>query len=374
MIDLFRFVSAAAADREAQRWYDSVDRSEKVGAKHHIVPRMVLKRFANAKEQLYVRDRETGRGMLRNIGDLAVRDFNTVVAKDAKLDSSLESLLSVVEGAAAAVIRTHLDAEAFTGARPLTVEDRFKLDTFVAFQSLRGMRQRRAYELAADYGMKLLNQQHLTADDIENLDIIPHPNEFIQLSAQLAELAQRALSARPLSFIRIDRPLFIIGDEPVLLLRDGPLPPVDLNGYPNVTIPGLDQTNIIQLQSGGGVGLANADAVILPVSPRVAFMYGPHGSSSVAESRVATKFQGDEAEEVAMELNVAVAERAVSWVAAHPEHPTLREMNLPSPIPILQVIDGGSPIARRTNAQTRRRPIRRVRPGDVHDVPGAELG
>ncbi len=371
MIDLFRIVSARASDHEAQEWLNSIDRTEKVGAKRHIVPRMVLKRFSNANGQLYVRDRETGDGNLRNAGDLAVRDFNTVVSNDAKLDSSLESLLSVVEGAAAGVLRSHLDAEAFARSRPFTAEERFKVDTFVAFQSVRGMRQRRAYELAADYGIKLMNQQNLTADDIENLVLVPHPNEYIQLSAKLSERAQETLAARPVTLVRLDRPLFIISDAPVLLFHDAPLPQADPNGYPNVTGPGIDPKNVIQLQSGGGVGMANADAVIMPVSPRAALVYDPFRDPRSARPQI---FRGDEADEAAAEVNAAVVDRAVSWVAGHPEHPSFSGMTFPPPTPLLQVIDGGSAIGQRTNADTRRRPLRRVRRSDVDDVLQANSG
>lgn len=365
--DLFRFTSARASDREALQWLQSIDTTEKVGAKHHIVPMMILRRFSNPKGQLYVRDRASGAGNIRNANDLAVRDFNTVVTKDAKLDSSLESLLSVVEGAAAAVIRSHLDAEAFARPRPFSAEERFKIDTFVAMQSVRGMRQRRAYELIADYGIKLLNQENLTADDIENLSIVPHPNEYIQMSAKLSERAHETLAARPVTLVRIDRPLFIIGDEPVLLLRDdSSMPEASRRGYPELTGPGIEPENVIQLQSGGGLGMGNADAVIMPMSSRAALVYGPTGHSGSTAPRA---FRGDEADEAAAEVNAAVLRRAVSWVAASPQHPTFHDMTFPPPVPLLQIADGGSAIAQRTNADTRRHPMRRLRPSDVHDVP-----
>lgn len=283
--DLFRFAPEQASLRQAQQWLDSIDRNEKVGSKHHIVPVMILRRFANSKDQLFVRDRETGDGGIRNVNDLAVRNFNTAVTKTGEFDSSLETLLSVVEGAAATILRAHLDAESFRRPRSFTADERFKLDTFVSLQAVRGMRGRRSYELMADYGLKLLNQHQLSSDDIENLTFVPHPNEYLKISGELAERVHGALTDRPVVLIKTGRPLFIIGDEPVLCLSAGPAPTGDLDGFPRVAGPGIDPKNVIQLRSSRGVGIANADAVAMPLSPYAAFVYGSPGTPGNAPPR-----------------------------------------------------------------------------------------
>lgn len=366
MNDLLRFATEKASVRHAQRWLDSIDRAEKVGSKHHIVPVMTLKRFATSKGQLFVRDRESGLGGLRSVNDLAVRNFNTAVTKTGELDSSLETLLSVIEGAAASVLHAHLDAESFRRPRPFTADERFALDTFVSLQAVRGMRDRRSYELIADYSMKLLHQDQLTADDIENLTLVPHPNEFLKIAGQLAERAHEALAERPMVLVKLDRPLFIIGDEPVLLLSDGHGPDADMDGPPRVSGPGIDPKDVIQLQSGRGIGFANADAVAMPISPRAALVYGAPGNTGNAPPE---KFGGADADSTAEEINDGVLQRAVSWVAAHPDHLSFRDMEFPAPVPLLRIIDGGTAIGERTNADTTRRPIRRVRADDIHDVP-----
>lgn len=364
--DLFRFAPEQASLRRAQRWLDSIDRNEKVGSKHHIVPVMILKRFANSKGQLFVRHRETGDGGIRNMNDLAVRNFNTAVTKSGEFDSSLETLLSVVEGAAATILHAHLDAESFSRPRPFTADERFKLDTFVSLQAVRGMRGRRSYELMADYSLKLLNQHQLTSDDIENLTIVPHPNEYLKISGQLAERVHETLAERPIVLIKTARPLFIIGDEPVLLLSDGPAPEADVDGFPRVTGPGIDPKNVIQLQSERGIGIANADAVAMPLSPHAALVYGSPGNPGNAHPE---KYDGTDADSAAAEINDGVLQQAVSWVAAHPDHPSFSDMTFPTPTPLLRIIDGGTAIGNRTNADTTRRPIRRVRPDDIHNVP-----
>jgi hypothetical protein len=366
MNDLFSFTSERGSLRQAQRWLDSIDHSEKVGSKHHIVPAMILRRFANSKGQLSVRDRETGDGGLRSVNDLAVRNFNTVVTKTGELDSSLETLLSVVEGEAASILHAHLDAEPFSRPRPFTADERFKLDTFVSMQNVRGMRNRRTYELATDYSMKLLNEHELTSDDIENLTLVPHPNEYLKMSGQLAERIHEVLAARPLVLVRINRPLFIIGDEPVLLLSDGPVPEADVTGFPRVTGPRINPKDVTQLQSGSGIGIANADTVVMPLSPSAALVYGSPGNPVNAHPE---RLGDTDADTAAAEINDVVLQRAVSWVAAHPDHPSFSKMDFPPPGPLLRIIDGGTAIGKRTNADTTRRPIRRVRPADIHDIP-----
>lgn len=366
MTDFFRFTSQQAANRHAAAWFEELDHSEKVGARHHIVPLMVLRRFSNPKGQLYIRDRATGDGRIGSAEDLAVRDFYTIVTKNGKLDSSLESLFSEIEGAAAAVLRTHIDVDAFARPRPFTREERFKIDTFVAMQATRGMRGRRAYELMTDYWIKLLNQQRLTPEDIETSVFVPHPNEYIKMSSELAQRTHEALASRPMALLKIDRPLFIIGDEPVILFRERPRPSADPSGYPKVSRPGIDPKDVTHLKADGGVGMGNADAVAMPVSPRVAVVYGAPGNGSVLSPE---RYSGDEAESAAAEVNNAVVGGAVNWVAANPDHPGIKQMEFPAPRPLLQLIDEGSDIAKRTNADTTRRPIRRVRTTDIDEVP-----
>lgn len=103
-------MSAEEIDAQARAWMSSIDPAEKVGARHHTVPRFYLARFADRREQLRVRDRATGAASLRSIKDLAVKDFYTIVHVEGHLDSSFEQLLSVIEGQSAAVLEAHLNS------------------------------------------------------------------------------------------------------------------------------------------------------------------------------------------------------------------------------------------------------------------------
>lgn len=357
--------SPEAADRAAREWSDAVDHSAAVGARHHIVPRFVLARFASPQGRLRVRDRVTGTDSIRGIGDMAVRDFYTAVTDPRVLDASFETLLSEIEGAAAEVLHTHLDATAFTRPRPLSDSERFKIDTFVSMQYVRGMRVRRGLEIMTDYGMKLVNQDKLSVTDIDELDIVPHSNDHLRMMAPLSEHAFEELATRPLTILTIDQPLLITGDEPVVLLREGPRPKVNPNGYANVSGPGIDPHDVVQFHSPRG-GFAEANEIALAVSPTTVLVYGlKHDGWEGPPQRLA----GSAASAAAKEHNATVIDGAIDWVAAHPDHASFRSMKMPSPVPIMTIIDGGSQMARRANSSKDRKPINRLRADDVNIEP-----
>lgn len=357
--------SQEASERLARDWLDAIDHSAAVGARHHIVPRFLLARFATPQGRLRVRDRVTGTATIRAITDLAVRDFYTAVTDAQQFDASLETLLSEVEGAAADVLHTHLDATAFTRPRPLTEDERFKIDTFVSMQYVRGMRVRRGIEIMTDYAMKLVNQDKLSAADIEELDIVPHSNDHLRMISGLSEHAFEELVVRPLTVVTIDKPLLIMGDEPVILLHDGPRHKVNANGYANVIGPDIDPRDIVQFHSPGG-GLAEASEIAIAVSPTALLVYGQKNEKWDGPAQ---RINGRAAAAAAKEHNQAVIDGAIDWVAAHPDHAGFGSMKMPAPIPIVTVIDGGSQMARRANRTKDRRPINRLRPDDINIEP-----
>jgi hypothetical protein len=357
--------SQEAADRAAREWSDSVDHAAAVGARHHIVPRFLLARFANPQGRLRVRNRGTGTGSIRGVGDLAVRNFYTAVTDARVLDASLETLLSEIEGAAAEVLHAHLDATAFARPRALSDVERFKIDTFLSMQFVRGMRVRRGLEIMTDYSMKLVNQHKLGVTDIDELDIVPHSNDHLRMIAPLSEQAFGEIARRPLSIVTIDRPLFVTGDEPVVLLHEGPRPKVNPEGYANMAGPGIDPRDIVQFHSPRG-GLAEANEIALAVSPTAIFVYGPRHGGWVGPSQ---RLFGREAAAAAKEHNAKVIDGAIDWVAAHPDHAWFKTMKMPLPTPIVTIIDGGSQMARRANSTKDRKPINRLRADDINIEP-----
>lgn len=352
-------LSDREADRLAREWLDNLDPQASVGARHHIVPRFLLARFGSANGQLHVRSRADGKASLRSVGDLAVRDFYTGVTATSVLDARLEALLSEVEGAAAAILRQHLDCRAFARPRAFTPQERAVLDAFVGMQAVRGMRTRRSIEILTDYAVKLLNQDKISVEDVQNTDFVPHPNEHLKMFGDLAERAEVELRHRPAALVRLDHPLLIVGDEPVLPIRAQ---------EPGGGTPKTASDEFVVLE--GGREFAHAGAILLPVAPSFALMYGSHdGPGMPAEIALA----GAEAKSFADEHNQLMVASAVEWVAASPENLAFDSMTMPTPGPLLAIHDYGSPAAERVNTTPARRPIRRLRPDDVLYVTDASI-
>lgn len=354
--------SEREADRRAREWLGGLDHQAAVGARHHIVPRFLLARFASGDDQLRVRNRRDGKASTRTITDLAVRDFYTAVTNGSELDSSLESLLSVIEGGAAEIIRQHLDLRAFANARAFTPEERATLDLFVAMQTVRGMRVRRSLEVIADYTVKLLNQDKITENDVQNTAFVPHPNEHLKMIGNLAERAEETLKSRATSLIRLDKPLLIIGDEPVLI--DHERDDSAMRGRPD---PESISEDLVHL--AGERGFATADIIMLPLAPSVLLAYGPPNREHLP---VEIRFTGVEAQSFAKEINLLTIGSAIEWVAAHPDHSEFDSIRMTPPQPLLAVHDYGSSAARHVNSTPAHRPIRRLRHSDVSEIGTAE--
>jgi Protein of unknown function (DUF4238) len=206
-------------DLLAQRWFDSSDPAVGVGAKHHTVPAFYLRRFADSDGRLLVRDRQTGQLFPpRSVATLAIKNFYTVMSNDGTFDGRMEQLLSRIEGEAAQLLKLLLSPYRRPG--PLTRTEQATLCQFLAFQMVRGPRKRREMELEADYAAKLQAGDALTEDDIREITAVPHPNEHIQLMGPLSVAIFRCLLPRPVQIARIDTPLFVTCDEPVLVDND----------------------------------------------------------------------------------------------------------------------------------------------------------
>lgn len=351
--------SGREADRRAREWLNNLDHQSAVGKRHHIVPRFLLARFASSGGQLRVRNRAGGAPSLRSISDLAVKDFYTAVTNDAKLDSSLESLLSVVEGGAAEVLRRHLDFRAFAVPRSFTPEERAILDNLVATQAIRGMRLRRQIEVLTDYSVKLLHKGMLSDEDERDLEFVPHPNEHLRMFGNLADHVESALKERPLSLVSLHQPLLITGDEPVVIvngdLASASAPSEDSR---------IESEELVAFERTFG-GLMNAEAVLLAVSPSELLLYGRPGAR---EWRPGRTLSGGDAVSFTREHNSLVLAGAIDWVAANPEHPTFGSMRMPAPGSVLKVHDYGSVAASRVNSTPAGRPIRRLRSDDIFRI------
>jgi hypothetical protein len=352
---LYQLASDAGAERLAQQWYESIDLRSQVGTRHHIVPRTILRRFANRAGQIRLRDRMTSKVRIVSIGDVAVKDFYTFIDLDMAPNGAMEVWLSEVEAEFARVTRPHLSTSAFGFPRSPSRADRFALDTFVAVQVLRGMRTRRAMELMADYGMKLVNQDKISAEEIQQIEIVPHPNEHIQFMHRASETLADHLSHRPVSVATLDAPLLIIGDEPVVLTPRDDAPKGDLRSRVRIDGERVAPENLALISNGRDVGFHDADEVILPLSPRHALVYGEVGSRW---DSMVWNVEGGAATKIAHEVNRLQAKNAFGWVATHPEGPHLAQIPWPKPTPAVTIYDNESLPAAVVNSRPHVRPHR----------------
>jgi hypothetical protein len=86
-------------------------------------------------------------------------------------------------------------------------------------------------------------------------------------------------------------------------------------------------------------GIDGADGVGATLTPRTLLVLRP--PAGVAEPQMLVG--GEEAVEIASEVNGRLIEQAYSWVATHPDHPTFGDQVFPEPDPLLGICDGGRP-------------------------------
>ncbi|MCA1943428.1 MAG: DUF4238 domain-containing protein [Yonghaparkia sp.] len=360
MKDPYKPISERVSFARAREWLDKVDHGARVGKKHHIVPRWVLDNFANEKSQVSVRDRNSGEHSLRSVNDLAITDFYTTVDVDGNLNSQMEDLLGVIESAALDVVRRELAGLSFRRSHEISSDDRLALDGFVAMQKVRGMRTRRSLELLTDWQLKFLNQGKLTVEEINGLEFIPHQNEHIRMMNSLVDRIAGHLSRRPASLLKLDRPLLVISDEPVVLRHeqsDSRTRAAKADGLPLPNGQDQNPANIVSLTSNSAGGLAMADDIGYPIGPDMVIYYGTGW-------RLPAVVSLDRAESnlVASWLNEEVLANAVGWVAANPAHRNFKGFHFPPPRPILRVFDGGSEPSKVLNRNSRFTPQRFRKP------------
>lgn len=347
-------------------WLTTLDRHAKVGAKHHIIPRFLLKRWANGAGQVQAFSRADNRFSQRSVADLAVRDFYTFVAIDGSSDSTYEEFLAKVEDPASEVVSRILSPLRRHGAA-LTVDQRHSLDLFVAFQFVRGPRTRREIEQIADFYGKTMSEGHVDNDELAKLEFVPHQNDHIRTMGNLAESVWMHLHRRPVHLLRLDRPLVWLSDEPVVVdaddTEDGHHPDCSLTMKEltrharKARTKGGEFSTIVHVRPVRRRGLLDADAVLMPLSPHVVLAYGPQGERDINLRIHETTLNEDAATEFASELNSKIAVGALDVIVGPPNDPRFRHQQMPDPSPILHVCGPKSVASDALN-----KPLRRVRP------------
>ncbi|MAU84018.1 MAG: hypothetical protein CME34_19540 [Gordonia sp.] len=153
-------------------------------------------------------------------GDVAVRDFYTFIDLDKESNSTLEELLTKIEADAAPVL-AWLANDFRRPSAWLSTDQREALDIFVAFQAVRGPRSRREIEVLGDYWAKSMVGGQIPDSELARLEFSPHQNDHIAYATEAMHRVTESLYLRPVSVVRLDRPVLWISDEPVVVEHDG---------------------------------------------------------------------------------------------------------------------------------------------------------
>lgn len=363
------------AEEQAREWSARVDPRAYVGSVHHTVPRFMLQRWA-LDDQVRTYSRVARVFSMRNVRDLGVRDFYTFIDLDGSPDSSFESLLSEVEGQASDVIARLLSP--FTPAPEINTTDVGWLVALTAFQAVRTTRRRREAELQAEWYVKTMASGHISDSELRELAIVPHQNQLIESLFTSAEKLVPVIACRPLALVVLDRPLLLIGDEPLVVNggdeadahhADCFLSEAQLrarrarDGKKKRRNGAVDR--VVHLRSTAPMGLGVAAELLLPVSPRSALWWGPLGSSPFTGAVEIDRLNGEQASEFAELLNRATASRALDWVVGAPRDDSFLERDFPDQEPLLVVCDGDNAASAALNrVPDRIRPHRLSRPVD----------
>jgi hypothetical protein len=315
------------------------DPSLGVGSRHHIVPKSYLQRFANNRGQVWVRSRSDQREPgLRSIADLAIKDLYTFTNTEGQPDGRFEQLLSYVEGNATQVLRRLTSPVMAT--RATSEDERIAISLLIAFQVVRGLRERRQIEITGDLAFRLekLGPDNVTGIyehqetgeriDLKEIVAVPDTNEHIKIASDTALKLFECLIDRPLITAELQAGGLLTCDEPVIIDQDSV---VTQQHRP----AGMSESaEVVHLGSPfGGIGIS--DEVALPIGRRWLLVLGPRGDPQPASPYI--RLSRSESADVSRQANNAILRQAYETVISHPSDKHLLRNPLPDPLPLMHV-------------------------------------
>lgn len=289
----------------------------KLKRRHHTVPKLLLRRFADGERIIRVPLDGSERRPV-GIADVTVhRDFYSTRDENGDLDDTVEDLLMELEGKAAKVIR-----EVIGGTWPLPTGERAVLAEWIAAQHARIPAARKAHNEMADHlgkvmiamGGKHEIRRHLEEtstdhvsderakalwDELTDFDgyyAEMSVNDHLASMGQSIRTAHEVFMARSWGLIKFKHRTLLIPDHPVTLVRE--------EGVPSLL----------------GVGIGNAAAILMPIDRRAAIIMAPPGNDDFFV-RTHTK--------LAKELNQRFACNARRELFHHPDDNPLDGVVLP---------------------------------------------
>lgn len=238
--------------------------------RHHVVPRLHLRGFADGDGRIVQLDLDTGRRREVSVTDAAViKNFYTVVLPDGTVTDAWERWLGDIENEIAPAVRRAIAMPRFQ----LRHDDRERLARWVALQYLRGPDNRRqmaeiaAFTVRAQVGMGgLAYLQHamnqgsdrevsLAAaervwDDIHSSrgpEVVVDGEEHLQILARTYDDATAMIYDRSWCRITYARTRLAVSDVPVSLVSGNGHEERGLAGALAIAVP-LDRQNLLWLE------------------------------------------------------------------------------------------------------------------------------
>lgn len=364
---------ASARETEATALINALDSESRVGARHHVVPRFLLQRWANSAGQVQVYRRIENSYGVASIADLAIKDFYTFVDMDGRKNSLLETLLGDVEREAAKVLGGLLD---HSTPNRLTPSDLATLARFSALQVVRTPRHRRESELLGEWYAKTFARGRVSDEVLRTIEVTPHPNDSLRMLGRLAEEMFPLFASRPLALVTLSEPVLLISDEPVVVNA-----PSNVHHVPDCfrsdeeiqarlrrrrrrdrkkrDEPGL-RGRIVHFFPTVNRGVGVAEEIALPVSPEAALVWGPLRDGPFFGPLVSQHLSRDSSIEFADNLNAAVCAQALDWIASRRDDISFSARDMPKIGPIISVCDGKNAAADSVNVVPRRIRPRRL--------------
>ena len=238
--------------------------------RHHVVPRLHLRGFANDDGHIVQLDLQTGVRQRVSVTDAAViKNFYTVVLPDGTVTDAWERWLAEVESEIAPALRRAIEMPTFN----LTDQDRERLARWIGLQYLRGPDNRRqmtelaAFTLQAQVGMGGLAylQQAMSQglgrdvsheeaervwDDIhspEGPKVMVKGEEHLQVLLRTYDQATAMVFERSWSRVRFARKRLLASDVPVSLIPGDGFGEQGLAGSMAIAVP-LDRQTLLWLE------------------------------------------------------------------------------------------------------------------------------
>jgi|GEM_PF-3462276 len=312
----------------------SIDRAMSEPRRHHLVPQMHLKRFADHKRRIVMLSRDQKKRISTDIKNACVQTDYYAVETDDGRSQEVEKFLSNIESGASAAIE-----EMINGKFPLSNKDRAAVALFIGFQCLRGDEAREGYEQITDMLAKMMlantprqriietfrkqkgrdpTEEELTTErqllrkmsSLEGIAFTPDQNANVQNMLKLApEIADNMLQRCWLLFDH---------SEPCLLTSDTPVVK-----WSKPTGPGAKS----------GRGWNTADEIQMPLSLRHSLALVKNHTFRDSAFNLGRK----RGPELGAEMNKLVAYSARRWIFHHPDMDPLKGVILAPSGPIFTI-------------------------------------